>query len=110
MSKLESILNILDEKKAENIVLIDLRSVDLIHEDMLIASVSNIRLLDAIKDYLMDGLTQKGFSIHHVEGTAESEWILIDIHDIVVHLFLESTRDHYQLDRLWADKKVNIGK
>ena len=109
MTKVECILEILDDRKAENIAHMDLRSVELIHDDMLIASVSNLRLLNAIKDYLIDGLEEKGYSIHHFEGNNESEWILLDVGDVVVHLFLDSAREHYQLDRLWSDKKINIG-
>lgn len=109
MTKRECILNTLDEKKAEKITIMDMRSVELIHDEMIIASVSNQRLLFAIKDYLMDDLEKAGFHIHHFEGHPESDWLLIDVHDIVVHLFLDSAREHYQLDRLWSDKVIKVG-
>ena len=106
MNKLECILKTLNEKKAENIEIMDLRDVELIHDFMVIASVSNLRFLNALKDYVVDDLEFNGFKIHHTEGTNESEWLLIDCFDIVVHLFIDDARSHYSLDRLWADKRI----
>lgn len=106
MNKLECILKTLNEKKAENILVMDLRDVELIHDFMVIASVSNMRFLNALKDYVVDDLELNDFKIHHKEGTDESEWLLIDCYDIVVHLFINEARAHYSLDRLWADKRI----
>lgn len=106
LNKIERILKTLDDKKATDIKLFDLSDVDLIHERMIVASVSNIRLLNALKDYIVDDLEKDGHNIHHVEGIGESDWLLIDVFDVVVHLFLEESRLHYSLDRLWADKII----
>lgn len=106
MTKLELILKTLDDKKAEQIKVMDLRDVELIHDYMVISSVNNARLLNALKDYLVEDIEMAGFSIHHIEGNSESDWLLIDGHDIVIHLFLEESRSHYGLDRLWADKCI----
>ncbi len=107
LNKVQIILKTLDEKKATNIKVYDLNDVDLIHETMIIASVNNIRLLNALKDYVVDDLEKNGFDIHHIEGRGESDWLLIDVFDVVVHLFLDESRLHYSLDRLWADKLVH---
>ncbi len=106
MNKLDCILKTLDEKKAENITIMDLRDVELIHDYMVIASVNNVILLNALKDYVIEDLEKNNYEIHHFEGKGESDWLLIDVHDIVVHLFLEESRLHYAIDRLWADKIV----
>ena len=105
-NKVRTILKTLDDKKATNIKVFDLSDVDLIHETMIIASVSNIRLLNAIKDYVVDDLAKLGYDIHHIEGKGESDWLLIDVFDVVLHLFIEESRLHYALDRLWADKII----
>ncbi len=106
LEKIERILKTLDEKHATDIKIMDLSDIDLIHETMIVASVSNIRLLNALKDYVVEDLEKDGYNIHHVEGKGESDWLLIDAFDVVVHLFLEESRLHYALDRLWADKIV----
>jgi ribosome-associated protein len=108
LTKLERILHTLDDKKATNIVVMDLSDVELIHDKMVIASVNNPRLLNALKDYVIQDLAKDGYEIHHFEGNDESDWLLIDVFDIVVHLFLDESRLHYSLDRLWADK-IMIG-
>jgi len=100
------IVKVLNEKKANKIDLFDFHGGPFIHESMIIASVSNPRLLDAIGDYIMEALQKDHQEIHHVEGTQDSGWILIDTPTVLVHLFLDDIRDYYQLDVLWADKKV----
>ena len=100
------IVKVLNDKKATKIDHFDFQGGHFIHEAMIIASVNNPRLLDAIRDYVIEALQADHQDIHHVEGTPDSGWILIDTPVVLVHLFLEETRDYYQLDVLWADKKV----
>lgn len=100
------IVKLLSEKKATSIDLFDFIEGHFIHNHMIIASANNPRLLNALSDYLMEALDTAQLPIHHMEGTPDSGWILIDTPDVLVHLFLEETRAFYQLDVLWADKKV----
>jgi len=100
------IVKVLSAKKATSIDLFDFIDGHFIHDHMIIASVNNSRLLNALSDYLMEALDTAQLPIHHMEGTPDSGWILIDTPDVLVHLFLEETRAFYQLDVLWADKKV----
>ena len=100
------ILKILSDKKATDIDLYDFSGGQFIHDTMVIASANNPRLLDALSDYVVEGLEASMMDLHHVEGTADSGWILIDTPQVLIHLFLEETRSYYQLDTLWADKKV----
>mgnify|MGYP001810281946 CR=1 FL=1 len=104
---LQLILKTLSDKKADAIDLYDFSGGHFIHDTMVIASANNPRLLDALSDYVTEALEKEACEIHHTEGTPDSGWILIDTPQILVHLFLQETRDHYQLDVLWADKKAS---
>jgi len=106
LAKHQLIVKLLSDKKATSIDLFDFKGGVFIHENMILASANNPRLLSALSDYLLEALEEAEYPIHHREGTSESGWILIDTPDVLVHLFLEETRVFYQLDVLWADKKV----
>ena len=104
MSKLQTILTTLDEKKADNIKVYDLSKTEQIHQTMVICDANNLRLIQAIKDYLEEGLEKHGYTVHHSEGKHDSEWILLDVYDILIHIFLDHARWFYHLDDLWADQ------
>lgn len=108
MSKLDLILNVLDDKKAERIVVIDLKAMTQVHQTMIVCDVENPRHLEAIKDYVLEALRKAAYSIHHVEGKGTSEWILVDIEDVVLHLFLAQTRMFYHIEDLWADQRLAL--
>jgi len=105
-ANLKLILSTLSDKKATDIDVYDFKTSFFIHETMVIASANNPRLLDALSDYLIETIEKSDLVIHHTEGSSESGWILIDTDQILIHLFLEETRAYYQLDVLWADKKL----
>ena len=71
---------------------------------MIVCNASNVRLLHALKDHIEERLNSLGQPIHHSEGKKESEWLLLDVYDILIHLFLDETRWYYHLDELWADQ------
>lgn len=102
----ELTLRILDEKKAVVIERFDFSDGTFIHPTVVVASAGNVRLLDALCGYLLEGYEQAGIAIHHEEGTPESGWILLDVMSVAVHLFLPETRQYYGVDSLWADKRV----
>lgn len=104
--KLNTVLKTLSDKKATAIDLFDFRGGMFIHDAMIIASANNPRLLDALSGYVIEALEKEAFEIHHMEGSPDSGWILIDTPDLLIHLFLEETRAYYQLDLLWGDKKA----
>lgn len=106
MNKLELILSVLEDKKATHIRIIDLSSVALIHETMIVCDASNQRHLEALKTYVLEALELHSIRIHHAEGKPSSDWHLIDAYDVVVHFFLEPTRQHYHIEDLWADKWI----
>ena len=92
-----------NDKKAEDVVLLDLRNTGGFADFFLICSGANPRQLHAIADSIMDTLAAEGSRPAHLEGYERSEWILLDYFDFIVHIFLPSTRQFYGLERLWGN-------
>ena len=95
-----------DDKKATDIVVLDLRKAAGFTDYFVICSGSNSRQIRAIADGVVDALGAEGEKPAHVEGNDRSEWILLDYFDFIVHVFAPETRTFYGLERLWgnADK------
>jgi ribosome-associated protein len=93
------------EKKAIDIVVLDLRDVASFTDFFVITSGSNERQVQAISDEVVETLKKNGSSVARVEGYKTAEWILLDYGDFVVHVFDEKARKFYDLERLWRESK-----
>lgn len=92
------------DKKATDIVVLDLRGIASFTEFFVIASGSNQRQVQAIADEITEKLKKElGTRVARIEGYNSAEWILLDYGDFIVHLFNGESRDHYDLARLWRD-------
>ena len=92
-----------DDKKATDIVVLDLRKAAGFTDYFVICSGSNSRQIRAIADGVVDALRVEGEKPAHVEGNDRSEWILLDYFDFIVHVFAPETRTFYGLERLWGN-------
>ncbi len=92
-------------KKAEDVVVLDLRAAADFTDYFVLASGSNQRQLVAIADAVLDTLRTSGRRPAHVEGYPRGEWILLDYESFVVHVFTPHTRAFYDLERLWGGAK-----
>jgi ribosome-associated protein len=92
-----------DGKKAFDILILDLRGLTYITDYFVICSGSNLPQLGAISDAIGHALARTGIKPSHIEGGAESTWLLMDYGDVVVHIFDEQTRAFYALEKLWND-------
>jgi len=92
-----------DDKKATDIVVLDLRKAHGFTDYFVICSGSNSRQIRAIADGVVDALRAEGEKPAHVEGNDRSEWILLDYFDFIVHVFAPETRTFYGLERLWGN-------
>jgi ribosome-associated protein len=92
-----------DNKKAFDILILDLRSLTYITDYFVICSASNTTQVGAISDGIGEVLAKAGIRPSHVEGEAGANWVLMDYGDIVVHIFDEQTRSYYSLEKLWGD-------
>lgn len=100
--KLEQIVKILDDKKAENIVAIETSEVTIVSDYFVIASGTSNTHVRSLADDLEDGMAKLGVEADHIEGRATG-WILLDYGDVIVHIFMRDSREYYNLERLWAD-------
>jgi ribosome-associated protein len=89
-------------KKAEDVVVLDLRQDASFTDAFLIVSGANPKQLLAIADAVMDALREAGVRPLHSEGYPRREWILLDYGAFVVHVFTPRTRSFYDLERLWG--------
>ena len=92
-----------EDKKAEAIVVLDLRKAAGFTDFFVICSGGNARQVRAVADEVMAVLAADGVRPAHVEGYDRSEWILLDYFDFVVHVFAPETRAFYGLERLWGN-------
>lgn len=97
---------VLDEKKGEDIKLIDISGVSVIADYFLIASANNINQLQAMSDELQEKFSKEGIEVKQVEGNRSATWILLDYGDLVIHLFDREDRLFYDLERIWTDGRV----
>ena len=92
------------DKKAQDVVALDLRGVSAFTDGFLICSGTSDRQAKAIHDAIHFGLKKEhGLLPRRVEGVTESRWILMDYLDVIVHIFVPETRDFYRLEALWGD-------
>jgi ribosome-associated protein len=91
------------DKKALEMVVLDLREVANFTDYFFITSGSNVRQVQAIADEVVEQLKKQGTRAARVEGYQTAEWILVDYGDFVVHVFEDKARRFYDLERLWRD-------
>lgn len=103
----EIVLKAISEKKGFDIKEYDTRSLTPFMDSMIVVSTTNIRQNNAIAQNIKDRLKENGFDgTIRIEGNANSKWLLIDLKEIVVQLFVKDERQVYQLDRLYRDVPV----
>lgn len=90
------------EKKAERLIVLDVREITTIADYFIICSGNTSRQVNAIADEVDYVLSKGGVYPHHVEGVPECRWVLMDYGDVVVHVFDTETREYYDLEGLWG--------
>ncbi|WP_395786155.1 ribosome silencing factor [Aquirufa sp.] len=99
----------MQEKKAQEIVVMDLRGVHNAFTDFfVVCSGTSDTQIEAIADSVDKEVWESGkIHVHAVEGKANREWILMDYYDVIVHVFLKDKRDFFKLEELWGDAKFS---
>ena len=96
----------IDDKKGQDIKIIDIHNVSVIADYFVIASGTNSNQVQAIVDNVEEQLGRAGFEAKQIKGNRNSSWILMDYGDVIVHVFDEENRLFYDLERIWRDGKV----
>ncbi|PWG01023.1 ribosome silencing factor [Levilactobacillus bambusae] len=99
---LEIAVKAADSKRAENIVALNLDGVSLVSDYFLIMDAGSGRQVQAIVDAIKDAEEKAGVTVKSVEGKDAANWILMDLGDVVVHVFKSDQRGYYNLEKLWS--------
>lgn len=91
------------DKKAGDLVVLDLRKAQAFTDFFVICTGSNTRQVQAIADGIQSALRQNGSKPLLVEGESKADWVLVDYFDCIFHIFTPATREFYGLERLWGD-------
>ena len=94
------------EKKAEDIVLLDISSVSIMADFFMICTVRTDTHARAVRDAVTQALESVGLNLRRREGSDASGWVLLDWGDVVVHIFGPAEREFYSLEKLWGDARV----
>lgn len=96
-------LRALEDKKAEDIRIIDISTVSVLADYFIIANGSNRSQIQALADSVEEKLGKAGTPVKQIEGYASANWVLLDFGDIIVHIFDKENRLFYDLERIWRD-------
>ena len=99
----EKIARVLYDKKAANILVLDVSHLTVITDYMVIASGRNILQTKSLADDVDDAMAQEGVALRAREGKDEGKWIILDYSSVLVHIFHPDDREYYHLERLWSD-------
>lgn len=98
---LQAVTSALDDMKAVNVKVMDVRGLTDIADTLIVASGTSDRHVRSIAEHVIDQAKRNGFRPLGSEGEREGEWVLVDLQDIVVHVMLPRVREFYGLERLW---------
>ncbi|MDT8405692.1 MAG: ribosome silencing factor [Methylococcales bacterium] len=105
---LELVTHTLDERKGERVTALDVKSKTTITDYMVVATGTSSRHLNALADYVRESVKAQGVQPWGQEGGVSAEWVLLDLGDVIVHLFTEQAREFYQLEKLWSVEREAV--
>ena len=100
----DNVINDLEDIKAFDIVSIDIRKQATIADYIVIASANSSRQARALADNIKDSMQEIKVPLIGIEGDSESEWVLVDVGDIIIHIMTPTIRAHYNLEELWVSE------
>ncbi|SFH66749.1 ribosome silencing factor [Pisciglobus halotolerans] len=100
---LKTVVKAADDKRAEDILALDVQSISLLADYFVVMHGNNEKQVGAIAEGIIEEAEKAGYEVKHVEGRNASQWVLIDLGDVVVHVFYYSERSFYNLEKLWSD-------
>ncbi|GAB4187769.1 MAG: ribosome silencing factor [Wenzhouxiangellaceae bacterium] len=98
---LQCVTSLLDDYKARDVQVIDVRGISSLSDYVILATGTSTRHLQAVAENLVVGLKRAGYQPLGVEGQRDSDWVLVDADDVIVHLMLPQAREFYNLEKLW---------
>lgn len=95
-----------EDKKGNNVVILDLKGLSIIADYFVVCHGNSETQVQAIVDNIKDSTEEVGLTVRGREGYDEARWVLIDLGDVVVHVFHRDEREFYNIERLWKDAPV----
>ncbi|HEY4567276.1 ribosome silencing factor [Planococcaceae bacterium Storch 2/2-2] len=92
-----------DSKHGQDIIVLDMEGISVMTDHMIICHANSDRQVQAIAREVGDAASKAGYSVQRTEGFQGARWILVDLGDVIVHVFHRDEREHYNLERLWRD-------
>lgn len=105
INMLKTAYKALDDKKAYDIKILDIKKISSIADYMVIADGTNKNQVQAMCDAVTEEMGKAGFISKSIEGYSEGGWILLDYYDIIIHIFSDEARRFYDIERIWSDGK-----
>ena len=102
----KTIANALEEKKGENITILDIEEIAIFAEYFVICSGTSERMIQSLLDSAIDVVKKKHMINARTEGTSHDGWMLADFGDVILHVFSPAQRDYYRLEELWIEGTV----
>ncbi len=99
--KLDLVVRACEDKKGQDINVIDLKGKTTIADYFVIVTANSGQQIKAISEEIEEKIKEAGFEVNRVEGLRDSAWLLMDLGDIIVHIFSEEQREFYDLEKLW---------
>jgi len=99
---LKMVESVLDERKGQNITVLDVIGKTSVTDFMVLATSTSERHAKALSDYVVEKVKANGFMPLGVEGQQGSDWVLVDLGDVILHVMTAQAREFYQLEKLWS--------
>lgn len=93
----------LKEKKAKDVLALDVGAICTVTETMVIATAANVRQAQAMADHILAQCGETGVSFLGMDGYKTGQWILVDLNDVIAHIFMDEARQFYNIEGLWAE-------
>lgn len=100
---LHTVVEACEDRKAENCIVLNMKELTPIADYFVICHGNNERQVQAIARSVKESLEEKGHHIKRIEGLEQARWVLLDVNDIICHIFHKDERSYYNLERLWGD-------
>jgi len=93
----------LAEKKAKDVLALDVSKVCSVTEAMIVATAANVRQAQAMADHVLAKCSEEKISFLGMDGYKTGQWVLVDLNDVIVHIFMDEARQFYNIEGLWAE-------
>ncbi|MCX7794114.1 MAG: ribosome silencing factor [Thermodesulfovibrionales bacterium] len=111
MDKARKVYELASDKKARDIVILELKDLTILTDYFIICSGDSTTQVRAIVEHIEERLGKAGLKPLSIEGLSYSHWVLMDYGDIIIHVFEEETRHYYELEKLWLDApRIEVAK